>query len=675
MKKMILIMAAMGLAVASCGTKESAKTAGINYNYMDTSVKPGDDFASYATGHWIDCNPQPPEYPSWGALSKLGEENTRILAALIQEIAGKENQTGSIAQKIGDLYNMAMDSARLNADGAAPLKAHLAEIDALNSREALLQHSAGEHDNLLFSMYVGADEKDSDNNIVSIGQGGLTLRNKEYYSSQDPQNVKVREATKEHMKNLFMLAGYPEKEAADKVARIWALETELAAAHYSMEEQRIPEKNYHKMSVDELQRLCAPFDWKTYLKNYRYDKTAEVDLGQPEPVAKACKLLMSAPLETLKDIYRWKIINGGSSLLSDDFIQENFEYSRKIYGTQEVTPRWKRAVNLVDGLMSDAVGQMFVEKYFPKEAKDEMVELVGKLQKSLGERIQAQEWMTEETKAKALDKLAAFTVKVGYPDKWDDLTPLVIDPSRSLYENARAASDFYWELNYGKRYNKPVDKSEWLMPAQMVNAYYNPTTNEICFPAGILQAPFFDMKADAAANYGAIGVVIGHEMTHGFDDQGRLYTKEGNLENWWTEADAEGFQKPCDAMVDYFNTLWVIPDDLHANGKLTLGENLADHGGLNIAYNAFQMWQQEHGRLGDDNGFTPEQRFFLAYANVWAGHTTEEMLRYRTMMDVHSVHFLRINGGVAQCDYWYDAFGIQPGDALYVAPENRVKVW
>ena len=675
MKKMILIMAAMGLAVASCGTKEPAKTAGINYNYMDTSVKPGDDFASYATGHWIDCNPQPPEYPSWGALSKLGEENTRILAALIQEIAGKENQTGSIAQKIGDLYNMAMDSARLNADGAAPLKAHLAEIDALNSREALLQHSAGEHDNLLFSMYVGADEKDSDNNIVSIGQGGLTLRNKEYYSSQDPQNVKVREATKEHMKNLFMLAGYPEKEAADKVARIWALETELAAAHYSMEEQRIPEKNYHKMSVDELQRLCAPFDWKTYLKNYRYDKTAEVDLGQPEPVAKACKLLMSAPLETLKDIYRWKIINGGSSLLSDDFIQENFEYSRKIYGTQEVTPRWKRAVNLVDGLMSDAVGQMFVEKYFPKEAKDEMVELVGKLQKSLGERIQAQEWMTEETKAKALDKLAAFTVKVGYPDKWDDLTPLVIDPSRSLYENARAASDFYWELNYGKRYNKPVDKSEWLMPAQMVNAYYNPTTNEICFPAGILQAPFFDMKADAAANYGAIGVVIGHEMTHGFDDQGRLYTKEGNLENWWTEADAEGFQKPCDAMVDYFNTLWVIPDDLHANGKLTLGENLADHGGLNIAYNAFQMWQQEHGRLGDDNGFTPEQRFFLAYANVWACHTTEEMLRYRTMMDVHSVHFLRINGGVAQCDYWYDAFGIQPGDALYVAPENRVKVW
>ena len=674
MKKMIFIMAATGLVVASCGTKEPAKTAGINYDYMDTSVRPGDDFAKYATGHWADYNPQPMEYPMWGTIYKVSEENTVNLASMIREIAAKENAKGSIAQKIGDLYNMAMDSARLNADGAAPLKAHLAEIDAIGSREELLRHCAREHDNLLFGMYVDADEKDSKNNIVAITQGGLTLRNKEYYSSKDPQNVKMREDTKTHMKNLFVLAGYDEKTAQDKVNRIWALETELAAAHYSMEEQRISEKNYHKMTVDEMEKLTG-FDWKSYLKDYRYDKTTEVDLGQPEPVAKACQLLMKAPLEDLKDVYRWKIVRGASSVLSDDFAQEDFDYEHKVYGTQEMTPRWKRAVSLVDGLMSDAVGQMYVEKYFSKEAKDEMIELVGNLQKSLGERIQAQEWMTDETKAKALEKLAAFTVKVGYPDKWDDLTPLVIDPSKSLYENVRAASDFYWELNYNKRYNKPVDKSEWLMPAQMVNAYYNPTTNEICFPAGFLQPPLFDLKADAAANYGSIGVVIGHEMTHGFDDQGRHYTKEGNLENWWTEADAEGFKKPCDAMVSYFDSLWVIPGELHANGTLCLGENIADHGGLNIAYNAFQMWQKEHGRLSDDNGFTPEQRFFLSYANVWAGSTTEEMLRYLTMMDVHSVMFLRVNGGLAQCDPWYEAFDIQPGDAYYVAPENRVKVW
>ena len=675
MKKMIFILAATGLVVASCGTKEPAKTAGINYDYMDTTARPGDDFARYATGHWIDYNPKPKEYSLWGTVFKVRDDNISTLASMIQEIAGRENEKGSIAQKIGDLYTMAMDSARLNADGAAPLRAHLAELDGIKTREELLHHCALEHDNLLFGMYLGADEKDADNNILSIGQGGLTLGNKEYYSSKDPQNVKVVEATKEYMKNLFVLSGFSEKEAAAKVARIWAIETELAATHYSMEEQRIPEKNYHKMSVDELMKTCEPFDWKTYLKDYRYDKTDVVDLGQPEPVAKACRMLMTLPVEDLKSLYQWNIIYGAVSLLSDDFVQEDFEYSRKVYGTEEATPRWKRAVNLVDGLMSDAVGQMYVEKYFPPEAKAEMLELVGKLQKSLGERIQAQEWMTDETKKVALEKLAAYTVKIGYPDKWDDLSKLEIDPEKSLYENVRAAWDFYWNLNYEKKYNKPVDKSEWYMPAQMVNAYYSPTTNEICFPAGFLQPPLFDLNADAAANYGSIGMVIGHEMTHGFDDQGRLYTKEGNLSDWWTEADAEGFKKPCDAMADYFNSLWVIPDELHANGTLCLGENIADHGGLNIAYNAFQMWQKEHGRLPDDHGFTPEQRFFLSYANLWAGYAAPETLRYMTMTDVHSIHFLRVNGALPQCDYWYEAFDIQPGDALYVAPENRVKVW
>ena len=673
MKKMIFLLAAAGLVVASCGTKQPGKVSGINYDYMDTTVKAGDDFAEYATGHWGDFNPQPPEYPSWGAFTKLGEENTKTLAGLIQEIAARDNEKGSIAQKIGDLYNMAMDSTRLNAEGAAPLKAHLAEIDAIKTREELLKHCATEHDNLLFSLYVGADEKDSDNNIVAIGQGGLTLRNKEYYSSKDAQNEKVREATKEHMNNLFMLAGYPEKEAADKVARIWALETELAASHYSMEEQRIPEKNYHKMSVEELAKTCAPFDWKTYLKDYRYDKTTEVDLGQPEPVAKACSLLMTAPLETLKDVYRWQIISGGSSLLSDDFIQENFEYSRKIYGTQEITPRWKRAVGLVDGLMSDAVGQMYVEKYFPPEAKTEMVELVGKLQKSLGERIQAQEWMTEETKAKALDKLAAFTVKVGYPDKWDDLTPLVIDPAKSLYENARAASEFYWNLSYDKRYNKPVDKSEWLMPAQMVNAYYNPTTNEICFPAGILQPPFFNPDADDAVNYGAIGVVIGHEMTHGFDDQGSLFDKDGNMNNWWTAEDRAAFVEKTKVLVDQFNEVEIVPG-LMANGALTLGENIADHGGVSVA------WTALHNALGDQvpapiDGFTAEQRFFLGYARVWAQNITDEEKARLTKLDVHSLGNNRVNVTLRNFGYFFDAFGIQEGDAMWRPESERVLIW
>ncbi len=674
MKLKTILLCAAVLALAACSQKP-VKTAGINYAYMDTTARAGDDFARYATGHWADFNPQPLEYPTWGTIYKVADDNVKALADLIKEIAARQNRQGSIPQKIGDLYNMAMDSVRLNAEGAAPLRAHLSELDAVTTREELLGRCAKEHDDLLFGLFVSADQKDADNNIVCISQSGLTLGNRDYYLSDEPQNVAVREATKEHMKNLFVLAGYGKDAAADKVQRIWAIESELAVPYYSQEKQRDSEANYHKISVDSLISICGGFDWKKYLAEYRYDQTTEVDLGQPEPVAAACRILMTAPLEDLKSIYEWQIISGGSSLLSDDFTAENFEYSRKLYGTQQQSPRWKRAESLVDNLLSDAVGQMYVEKYFSKEAKAEMLELISNLQTALGQRIMAQEWMCDSTKALALDKLNSFTVKVGYPDKWEDLSGLTIDPSKSLYENVRTASEFYWELSYNKEYNKPVDKDEWYMSPQTVNAYYNPTTNEICFPAGFLQAPLFDLNADAAANYGSIGVVIGHEMTHGFDDQGRMYTKEGNMQDWWTPSDAEGFKKPCAAMVDYFNSLWVIPGELHANGALCLGENLADHGGLNIAYDAFQMWQTKHGRLADDHGFTPEQRFFLSYANVWASTASEEMLRYLTMMDVHSIARLRVNGGLAQCSYWYDAFGIQPGDSLYVAPQDRVNIW
>ena len=674
MKKLVFIIAAAAL-LAACGHKTTVKTAGINYAYMDTTARAGDDFARYATGHWGDFNPQPMEYPMWGTTMKVADDNVKTLAALIQEIAARDNKKGSVAQKIGDLYNMMMDSTKLNADGAAPLKAVIAEVDPIATREEFLKYLAKNHRNLFFSLFVSADEKDANNNIVCISQSGLTLGNRDYYLSDDPQNVRARELMKDHMRKLFVLTGYPEDDAAAKVARIWEIEEIIAIPYYSQERQRIPEENYHKVSVDSLITLCGDFPWKTYLADYRYDKTDVVDLGQPEPVAKACELLMNLPLEDLKTVYTWKLINSYSSVLSDDFTDENFDYSKKMYGAQEKTPRWKVAEGLAENLMSDAIGQIYVEKYFPKEAKAEMLELIENLRSALAERISAQEWMSDETKAVALDKLASYKVKVGYPDKWDDLSGLVIDPSKSVLENIRTASDFYWNLSYEKNYNKPVDKTAWEMPAQMVNAYYNPTNNEIVFPAGFLQPPLFDLNSDAAANYGSIGVVIGHEMTHGFDDQGRLYDKNGNLTDWWTEADAEAFKKPCDAMAEYFSSLWVIPGELKANGALCLGENIADHGGLNVAFNALQKWQEKHGRLGDDNGFTPEQRFFLSYANVWAGTASDEILRYLTMMDVHSIDRLRINGALAQCDYWYDAFNIQPGDSLYVSPENRVKVW
>jgi len=676
MKKILLITlaAATALMVVACNPKP-AKTAGIYYENMDTTVSPGEDFAKYATGNWIKNNPQPAEYPMWGTTAKVADDNIKVLADLFKEIASKENKKGSVEQKIGDLYNMMMDSTRLNAEGAKPLEKYLDEVRALETREDLIAMLHREHDNFFFGMAVSADEKDSKNNIVCVYQSGLSLRNRDYYFSEDPQSKAVVEAEKKYLRTVFNLVGYPEEEAAAKVARIWEIETELAATHYTMEQQRDVEANYNKMTLEQMSARSNGFDWAGYMAGYGYDKTTEADFGQPEPIAKGCELLMTLPLEDLKTIYEKKIITSAASLLSDDFTDAQFELNKVISGAEQKVPRWKNAQSVVDNLMSDAVGQIFVKKYFSKAAKEDMLELVSNLQSSLADRIMAQEWMCDSTKTKAIEKLSAFTVKIGYPDKWDDLSALVIDPSLSLFENCRNASNFYWQLDYDKHYNKPVDPTEWLMPAQMVNAYYNPTTNEICFPAGFLQAPLYDFNADAAANYGSIGVVIGHEMTHGFDDQGRLFTKEGNIEDWWTPADAEGFKKPCDAMTAFFDTLWVIPDELHANGTLTLGENLADHGGLNIAYNAFQKWQKDHGILPEDNGFTPEQRFFLSYANLWAGTSTPQILAYLTMIDVHSVAYLRINGALAQCDYWYDAFDIQPSDKMYVAPEERVRIW
>ena len=674
MRKALYFLVAAASLLAACSPRP-VKTAGINYAFMDTTARAGDDFARYATGHWGDFNPQSPEYPIWGTVYKVMDDNSKALATLLREIAGRYNEEGSIARKIGDLYNMKMDSTRLNAEGAAPLKALIGKVDALQTREELLNYLATEHNDLFFSIYLVADEKDADNNIVCIEQDGLSLGNRDYYLSNDPQKVHARELMKEHMKNLFTLTGYPEADAARKVSRLWTIEETIAVPYYSKERKRIPEDNYHKISVDSLTVLCGGFPWKQYFTDYRFDKTDIVDLCQVEPVAKGCELLMSLPLEDLKTACEWRLINDYAGFLSDDFTDEIFDYESKMNGTQDKTPRWKTAESMVEDLMPDAIGQLYVEKYFPKEAKAEMLDLIENLRTALGERIKAQEWMSPETKETALDKLAACRVKVGYPDKWDDLGSLVVDSSKSLLENVREAEKFSWDLNYEKKYNKPVDKSAWDIPAQMVNAIYIRTGNEIVFPAGFLQPPLFDLNADAAANYGSIGVVIGHEMTHGFDDKGRLYDKAGNLSDWWTEADAEAFRKPCDAMVDYFNGLWVIPGEIKANGTVCLGENIADHGGLNVAFTAFQMWQQKHGRLDDDNGFTPEQRFFLSYANLWAGTISDEMLRYMTMIDDHAPAHLRVNGALAQCDYWYDAFGIQPGDSLYVAPEARVKVW
>ncbi len=676
MKKVLAMSAICAAALAGC-TSEAPKTTGLNYANMDTTVRPGDDFFQYATGHWIDNNPQPDMFPRWGSFTKLGDDNTKQLAELIQGIASQPQEAGSIKQKIADLYNLSMDSVRLNQEGFEPIRPYVDRINAVQTREELLKMMAEEHDDLLFGIGIGADEKDAKNNIIGIGQGGLSLGQRDYYLSDDEQIVKVREAFKEHVVNIYKLTGATEEVAKAKMENLMKYETEIAKASYSMEQLRNPEGNYHKMNIAELSKTCGGFDWDAYLKTYGYDQTNEVDLGQPEPVAKACQILMTAPLEDLKSIYEWQMISALCGLTSDEFVDENFRYNQKLTGAKEQQPRWRRAVNRVDGLMGEAVGQMYVEKYFPAESKQMMLDLVANLQTVLGERIKAQTWMSDETKQAALEKLSTFYVKVGYPDKWDDISGLTVDPSKSLVDNVVAISKFYWQLDKQKRYNKPVDKDEWGMTPQTVNAYYNPTTNEICFPAGILQPPFFSKDFDDACNYGAIGVVIGHEMTHGFDDQGRQYDKDGNLRQWWADADVEAFEIPAEQMAQYFDSLWVIPGELHSNGHQCLGENIADHGGLNIAFQALQLARQNGSKtcMGDENGFTPEQRFFLAYANVWAGVSTDEILRRLALTDVHSANFLRVNGGVAQCEEWYKAFDIQEGDKLYIAPADRVNIW
>ncbi len=490
--------------------------------------------------------------------------------------------------------------------------------------------------------------------------------------SSDLDKVRIRTLYREHVVKMFRLAGWSAQGAEKAAQEVMAVETALAKASYDKLKQRDPHANYHKMTVGDLKKRFPEMNWDVYFKTIGLAGITELNVGQPEQLKEVMKQLSKGDLNAQKSYLQWKVIDAAAPYLSDAFVAQNFEFRGKVIsGTKEMKPRWKRAVATVDGALGEAVGQMYVENYFPAAAKERMVKLVANLQKALGERIQALTWMSEETKAKALEKLAAIYVKVGYPDKWRDYSALEIK-NDSYWANILRSNLFDFDYMLTKA-GKPVDKTEWLMTPQTVNAYYNPTTNEICFPAGILQYPFFDMSADDAFNYGAIGVVIGHEMTHGFDDKGRLYDKDGNLKDWWTAEDARNFEARAQVLVDWFSAIEVLPG-LHANGELTLGENIADNGGLQIAFQAFHNATKE-SPLGTVDGFTPEQRFYLAYANVWAANIRDEQIRYLTQMDVHSLGRLRVNATLPHIDGWNEAFGIKAGDAMFLAPEKRAAIW
>ena len=677
-KSNLILMAIAASAMVACTSKKmNDNNAGIKPENLDTTAVAGDDFYQYACGGWMALHPLTAEYARYGSFDKLAEDNREQLKGLIEEITSKENEQGSLAQKIGDLYNLVMDTTRRESEGIEPIKPVLNEIAAITNREdifkTMVNHGIGAIDGY-FGMGIGADMMDSKNNLVSMGQGGLTLGEKEYYLDTDDATTAIREAYKQHIVRMFTLCGWDEATAQQKMESVLRLETRLATVSRSATELRDPAANYHKMSYDDLKAQYPGIDWDYFFTTLGLEGVKEVDMGQPEFFKEVEAVLADADIEDEKAYMEWQVITGAASKLTKALDGENFNFFGKVLsGRQEQQPWWKRATSTVSGVLGEALGQLYVEKYFPAEAKERMVNLVKNLQIALGERIDAQEWMSDTTKAKAHEKLDAFYVKVGYPDEWKDYTKLSIDPSKTYYDNLQAASEFFWNDMIVRKFNKPVDPTEWHMTPQTVNAYYNPTTNETCFPAGILQYPFFDMAADDAFNYGAIGVVIGHEMTHGFDDQGRQFDKEGNFNNWWTDTDAEQFTERSQVLVDHFNGIEVLPG-LKSNGSLTLGENIADHGGLMVAYQAFKNATKDQPQEVK-YGFTPDQRFFLAYAGVWAGQIRDEEIRNRVKSDPHSLGRWRVNGTLPHIDAWYEAFGIDENNALYIAPEQRAKIW
>ncbi len=674
-----MIIAMAGLATMMACTSEKKMGSGLDLSNFDKTVKAGDDFYQYACGGWMKNNPLPPAYPRYGSFDVLAEENNKRVNGILDELLKGSYEKGSVEQKLSDLYKLAMDSVKREQDGVKPLMPIIERMEKAKTVEELFSiqmELAPIGDVEFWSVYLGADDKNAKENIVTVYQGGLMLGQKDYYLENDTATAKIREEYKKHIVRMFQLFGFTENEAAQKRDNILKTETALARVSRSNTELRDPQLNYNKTTLGEFQKQYPHLQLETVLNARGIDSKYLQDLvvGQPEFLAGADKVVASLTPAEYRDYMEWGQILNAASMLNEEVQKTNFEFFGKVLsGRKEDHPLWRRSTRQLESVMGEALGQIYVKKYFPAEAKERMVKLVKNLQVALSERINAQDWMSDSTKQNAQEKLNAFYVKVGYPDKWTDISALTIDPEKSFYENMVECNRFWTKWDIEHKAGKPVDRDDWHMYPQTVNAYYNPTTNEICFPAGILQKPFFDMEADDAFNYGAIGVVIGHEMTHGFDDSGRQYDKNGNMCDWWTQQDADNFKERTGRYADFFSAIEVLPG-LNANGHLTLGENLADHGGLQVAWAAFQNAIKDNP-LTDADGFTPAQRFFIAYAGVWAGNITEEEIRNRTKNDPHSLGRWRVNGALPHIDAWYEAFGITPDDKMYIPKEQRLSLW
>ena len=679
MKKITMVAA---LAVAALAADAQAPAAaqgavhGVNKADMDMSVRPGDDFYQYAGGGWLKANPMKPEYSSYGVFNDLADTNRKQIRELFENLSKEKHAFGSVGQKVADLYNMAMDSVRLNKEGAAPLQKDLDKVKAFSKKADFTAFIADQHlykGNPFFGIGVDTDLKNSDLNVMWLSAGTSGLPDRDYYLNTDADSKKKQEAYRAYLSKIFQLSGYKKKEAEKAAKVIYNIEYQFAEAKMSRAEARDYNKLYNIYTIDMLQKDYPAIQWAKYFELMGVKDVKQVILTEPKVMAVAQKLMSTLSEQDIKYYVAGLIIKSSTSVLSDDFVNANFDfYGRLLNGQKEQKARWKRALGFPNSLLGEAVGELYVNKYFAGESKAKMLKLIDNLRKALATRIANLTWMNDTTKINALVKLNSFTVKVGYPDKWRDYSKLTIDPAKSLYDNVAAAT-YVETLRNLEKFGKPVDKSEWGMTPQTVNAYYNPTTNEICFPAAILQAPFFDVNADDATNYGAIGVVIGHEMTHGFDDQGRNFNADGNMVDWWTAGDSKRFTAAAEKLAAQFDQITVV-GDLKANGHLTLGENIADQGGLRISYDAFKTTQQfQEGK--DIDGFTPAQRFYLSYGRIWAEHMTEEAIYQQTKSDPHSIGRNRVNATLRNIDTWYDAFGVKEGDKMWLAPAERAIVW
>ena len=676
MKKLTFILAT-ALMMTACATNNAEKSAevpAIDINNFDETVNLKDNFYQWATGGWQKNNPLKPEFSRYGSFDVLRENNEIRINELFSAMAESQAEFGTVEQKISDLYKMGLDEERLNNEGAEPIRAALNEILAMSEREQIVNALASLHTDgigVFFGNYPGADLADSNQTILYMEQGGLGMGNRDYYTEES--NADKKAEYRNYLVKIFNLAGV-EGDVEAMVNDVIAIEDAIAAKHWTNVECRDIQKGYNPYSYEDFKAEYQGIDWDAYFQAMGVESIDKLVVSQPSSFANILNVLATTPVEQLRNYVAAHYIDAATSYLSEEFALASFEFFGKtMSGTQEIRPRWKRAMGVPNAILSEAVGQIYVEKYFPESEKARVEKMVANIQQAFAKHIDALDWMSDATKVKAHEKLQAFTVKIGYPDKWKDYTTLTVDPAKSYWENIVAANRWYTADSMSE-VGKPVDRAKWHMPPQMVNAYYNPTTNEICFPAAILQPPFYNPNADDAVNYGAIGVVIAHEMTHGFDDQGSQFDKDGNMSDWWTAEDRAAFEAKTQVLIDQFNAIEILPG-LYADGKFSLGENIADQGGLRLAYTGLVdvAWGGE--RPADIDGFTGEQRFYIGYATLWAQNITDQEKERLTKLDVHSLGINRVNATLRNIQSWYDAFGITEEDAMYMPVEERIVIW